>query len=237
MTREQDGDRETDYTADNGIHLEARASDAARVFQAGRDLHIRYESGTSGVRRVRQSSVVEECPYPGLAAFGPETAQWFFGRDAVLAELTGLLSEQPPGLVVLVASSGAGKSSLLQAGLIPALDRGVLPQAGSRRWPRLIFTPTAHPLAALSARLSTVTGATTEQVSALLADDPLRAATLVQDAARSSAIVGLWKRVHPKRAETISDELAEASRIVMKAQASDHGRVFQAGRDMNITGQ
>ena len=113
-----------------------------------------------------------------------------------------------------------------------------------------------------------------------------------------SAIVGLWRRVHPNRAETIEDELAEVrqealaarqqgdadaeegliadwqrrlrrlleadpeiaaelqrvlddvftpaldsadqqriGQIVMKAQATGHGRVFQAGRDMHVTGQ
>jgi hypothetical protein len=113
-----------------------------------------------------------------------------------------------------------------------------------------------------------------------------------------SAIVGLWRRVHPSRAETIGEELVEVrqealaarhqgdadaeeglvadwqrrlrrlleadsevatelqhvlddvltpaldpadqqrvGQIVMKAQASGHGRVFQAGRDMHVTEQ
>ena len=113
-------------------------------------------------------------------------------RTLVLAELTGLLSEQPPGRgpVVLVASSGAGKSSLLRAGLMPALDRGVLPQAGSRRWPRLLFTPTAHPLAALSAQLSPVIGIAPEHVSAALAENPGCVAELIRNAVSAGQVPG-----------------------------------------------
>ncbi|MEV0391064.1 AAA family ATPase [Nonomuraea sp. NPDC050643] len=97
---------------------------------------------------------MDECPYPGLAAFGPEQARWFFGRDRLLAELTARLDEraQRGGPLMVVAPSGAGKSSLLRAGLMPALEDGALP--GSRHWPRLLFTPTAQPMAALTENLA-----------------------------------------------------------------------------------
>jgi len=54
-----------------------------------------------------------ESPYPGLAGFQPEDAGWFFGREPVVAELLGRLSEQLAGgpLLALVGASGAGKSS------------------------------------------------------------------------------------------------------------------------------
>ncbi|OEJ28335.1 DNA-binding protein [Streptomyces agglomeratus] len=87
------------------------------------------------------------CPYRGLAAFGPEHAQWFFGRERATAELVGRLAERAgSGPVAVVASSGAGKSSLLRAGLVPALRRGALPVEGSSNWPVVLCTPTAHPL-------------------------------------------------------------------------------------------
>ena len=47
---------------------------------------------------------------------------------------------------MVVAPSGAGKSSLLQAGLRHAIMHGALPEAGAREWPHIVFTPTAHPL-------------------------------------------------------------------------------------------
>ena len=79
MTGEQGAEAsETQETAD-GVYLEAHVSGNARVYQAARDLHIRHESEGMAARRVQAADVVEECPYPGLAAFGPADARWFLG--------------------------------------------------------------------------------------------------------------------------------------------------------------
>jgi len=100
-----------------------------------------------------------ECPYPGLASFGREQARWFFGRDELTAELVARLDTwlRGGGVQVVVAPSGAGKSSLLHAGLLSRLADGALP--GSSRWPTLVFTPTAQPLAALAGEIAVLTGA------------------------------------------------------------------------------
>ncbi|MFE1249108.1 hypothetical protein [Streptomyces sp. NPDC058766] len=68
------------------------------------------------------------CPYRGLASYRREDARWFFGRerstDSLVAQL-GAVADTG-GLVMLVGASGAGKSSLLNAGLVPALRAGAL---------------------------------------------------------------------------------------------------------------
>ncbi|MFF7310667.1 NACHT and WD repeat domain-containing protein [Streptomyces sp. NPDC008137] len=68
------------------------------------------------------------CPYRGLASYRREDARWFFGRerstDAIVAQLGAVAGTG--GLVMLVGASGAGKSSLLNAGLVPALRDGAL---------------------------------------------------------------------------------------------------------------
>ncbi|MFJ6718338.1 helix-turn-helix domain-containing protein [Streptomyces sp. NPDC091259] len=100
------------------------------------------------------------CPYRGLAAYGPRDAEWFFGRARATAELTGRLAERiGRGAVAVVAPSGAGKSSLLRAGLLPALRRGALPVAGSRDWPVVVCAPGAHPLKELLRCAADVLGA------------------------------------------------------------------------------
>ncbi|MFE0799313.1 AAA family ATPase [Streptomyces sp. NPDC058812] len=72
------------------------------------------------------------CPYRGLAAYRQQDADWFFGRerstDALVAQLRA--AEDTGGLVMLVGASGAGKSSLLNAGLVPALRKGALGDGG-----------------------------------------------------------------------------------------------------------
>ncbi|WMD09811.1 hypothetical protein [Streptomyces sp. FXY-T5] len=68
------------------------------------------------------------CPYRGLASYRREDARWFFGRerstDALVTQLGAVAGAG--GLVMLVGASGAGKSSLLNAGLVPALRDGAL---------------------------------------------------------------------------------------------------------------
>jgi len=149
-----------------GAQLEAEAAGNARVYQAGRDQHFHYRDGVRGVRRVEPADMADECPYPGLASFGRAQARWFFGRDGLTADLVSRLSEilTDGGPLMVVAPSGAGKSSLLQAGLLPALRQGALPAAGSRNWPQVVFTPTAHPMREAVAQIAVIAGATADAV-------------------------------------------------------------------------
>ncbi|MFE9630857.1 helix-turn-helix domain-containing protein [Streptomyces sp. NPDC006463] len=101
-----------------------------------------------------------ECPYRGLSAFTARDAGWFFGRERATAELVERVFERVgSGPLMLVAPSGAGKSSLLNAGLVPALRRpGGFPMPGAAEWPVVRFTPTAHPLEELLDRTAKVLG-------------------------------------------------------------------------------
>jgi WD domain, G-beta repeat len=168
------------------IHQEAHASGSGSIIQSGRDTHYYLRDG---VRHYRQTDgpVVEECPYPGLAAFTSEQARWFFGRARLIAEVTSRIdSSLMEGPLVMVAPSGAGKSSLLQAGLLPALARGALPAVGSQEWPRLVFTPTAHPITEMATRIAALTGAEPASAAAELTADPDRGVTILRAALRSS---------------------------------------------------
>jgi Caspase domain len=117
---------------------------------------------------------LKECPYPGLAAFRTEDARWFFGRERATTELVGHLAarlERARPLVV-VGVSGSGKSSLLRAGLLPALAEGTLLVPGSRTWPHLLFTPTADPVGELATQLSRLAGVAPQVVRAELRANP-----------------------------------------------------------------
>jgi WD40 repeat protein/energy-coupling factor transporter ATP-binding protein EcfA2 len=100
-------------------------------------------------------------PYRGLASFQPEDAGWFYGRqrltDALLSHLRSQYSAG--GLLVAVGSSGSGKSSLLRAGVIPALKSGALGVPGSHAWPIALFTPGMQPFQELGRQLAALTGA------------------------------------------------------------------------------
>ena len=85
------------------------------------------------------------CPFVGLATFDAAHAEYFFGRERLVAELVARLVGSP--LLAVVGPSGSGKSSAVRAGLLPALASGVLP--GSEGWSRALMRPGVHPLAAL----------------------------------------------------------------------------------------
>ncbi|MEW1549678.1 WD40 repeat domain-containing protein [Streptomyces tsukubensis] len=77
-------------------------------------------------RRWRETAAAEgpgpddgPAPYPGLARYGPEDSDHFFGRGELVAELLGLTRRRR--FAAVVGASGSGKSSLLRAGLVPAV--------------------------------------------------------------------------------------------------------------------
>ena len=63
-------------------------------------------------------------PYPGLRPFGDEDRGVFFGREAQTVSVLSLLAERQ--FIAVVGSSGSGKSSLVRAGVIPAVREGFL---------------------------------------------------------------------------------------------------------------
>jgi WD40 repeat protein/serine/threonine protein kinase/DNA-binding SARP family transcriptional activator len=71
-----------------------------------------------------------ENPYKGLRAFSESDAEHFFGRDALVDQLLSAVAEHR--LVAVVGPSGIGKSSVVKAGLVPALRKGALPVAVER---------------------------------------------------------------------------------------------------------
>ncbi|MFF4851465.1 XRE family transcriptional regulator [Streptomyces sp. NPDC001194] len=79
-----------------------------------------------------------ETPYVGLAAFRTADAGLFFGRDRLVEDLLATLARQR--VVALVGASGAGKSSLLHAGLLPRLGAQDPHRAVH------VLTPGPHPL-------------------------------------------------------------------------------------------
>jgi len=84
----------------------------------------------------------EVCPYRGLAAFTEADTEFFFGRQQVVDGLLNRLRRDPRFLTVL-GPSGSGKSSVVQAGLIPQLRSGKVP--GSDRWGIIITRPATQP--------------------------------------------------------------------------------------------
>jgi WD40 repeat protein/transcriptional regulator with XRE-family HTH domain len=96
------------------------------------------------------------CPYKGLNYFDETDADLFIGREALTDKLVERFLSQPSSgslheqrFLAVVGASGSGKSSLVRAGLVPALQWN----QASADWNIHVFTPGAHPLESLAKSL------------------------------------------------------------------------------------
>jgi len=125
-----------------------------------------------------------EAPFQGLQYFDEKDADRFFGREALVAKIVGRLTTTR--FLAVIGASGSGKSSVVRAGVIPALrhserlaDASLAP-TDSGQWDIRILTPSAHPLDALAASLTLESESVSAAVNlrADLVQDP-RSLTLV----------------------------------------------------------
>ena len=117
------------------------------------------------------------CPYKGLDYFDEVDADLFVGREALTDKLATRVLSLASGdsatqgkFFAIVGASGCGKSSLVRAGLVPALRWN----KASTTWLIQIITPTAHPLESLASALTRATGsiAATARLMDDLATEP-----------------------------------------------------------------
>ena len=92
-------------------------------------------------------------PFKGLRAFNEADADNFFGRETLVQQLLARLGEggELSRFLAVIGPSGSGKSSVVRAGLLPALRRGGLP--GSENWFIVDMLPGKHPFEELEASL------------------------------------------------------------------------------------
>jgi DNA-binding SARP family transcriptional activator/WD40 repeat protein len=91
----------------------------------------------SAARPVSAQPVLDRCPYLGLAGYDEQDVALFVGRERLTSVLAGRVADQ--SVVLVTGASGVGKSSLVRAGLVPALRNGALP--GSASWRIDVETP------------------------------------------------------------------------------------------------
>lgn len=133
--------------------IETKLDRVLRVLEDGRWV---IEGGPSA--HANEPPAPGESPFKGLQQFDEKDADLFYGREMLTAKLVGRLRDHR--FMAIVGASGSGKSSLLRAGVLPALKSsepladGTFSPKGSQQWLFHLLTPTDHPLAALAASLS-----------------------------------------------------------------------------------
>ncbi|WUH92043.1 hypothetical protein OG900_19275 [Streptomyces sp. NBC_00433] len=126
-------------------------------------------------------------PYRGLARYEPADRELYFGRDELVAQLTARVRAHR--LVAVVGASGSGKSSLLRAGLIPALRAE--PGPGPRPAAIRVLTPGPRPATAHTGLLDAVRGGGEPHGDTVVVVDQFEELfTLGADAGERAAFVG-----------------------------------------------
>lgn len=133
--------------AAGGLRLPSLVTLRAYVRACGGDAEqverweLRWREAATGEKTAPPAAAADAtAPYRGLRRFEAQDSELFFGRGELVARLVERLREQR-----LVGASGSGKSSLLRAGLIPALRSGQ--DEGARPAAIRILTPGPHPAA------------------------------------------------------------------------------------------
>ncbi|WP_051753322.1 hypothetical protein [Streptosporangium amethystogenes] len=159
--------------------IDARTATGVQIGEGNTQIIYSYGrhtwSDTAGVPPLVDVRGTVDSPYRGLNAFQERDAAYFFGREQVTGRLMARLSRQAAagGLLMVSGVSGAGKSSVLRAGILPRLRGSGLDGAPhAARWPCLLFTPTRTPLEELAVRVAALAGTDAGTVRHALAQDP-----------------------------------------------------------------
>jgi len=139
--------------AEAGRRLGAAASRAAEGRSGLRSVESELAGNVEDLQHIRERARLygssgervadpDGSPFKGLASFGVDDADLFFGRERLVGDLVARLAGAR--LLGVVGPSGSGKSSAVRAGLIPAIRSGVLP--GSDGWRVQLIRPGEHPM-------------------------------------------------------------------------------------------
>ena len=153
------------------------ARDPADRYASGEELREAFEQLQAARTHVLR---IGENPYRGLRAFDAVHRGLFFGRGLEVGTIVERLRSEP--FVIAAGDSGVGKSSLLRAGVVPAVLDGAL--GTNRPWAAFTLTPGRKPLTALATALDTP-----ELVARVLADPEVLARELRLRAADRDIIV------------------------------------------------
>jgi WD40 repeat protein/DNA-binding SARP family transcriptional activator len=137
----------------DAVIARATAKDARERFSEALELAAAFRAALWGGTTVAERAVEIRNPYKGLRAFLEADAADFFGREALAQRLLRRLEEDGDSsrFLAVVGPSGSGKSSVVRAGLVPALRRGAV--EGSEHWYVIDLTPGPHPLRELESAL------------------------------------------------------------------------------------
>jgi serine/threonine protein kinase/ABC-type glycerol-3-phosphate transport system substrate-binding protein len=188
----------------DGVISRATAKDPSIRFSDATEMAAAFRAALAGATHVAPAPGTIRNPFKGLRSFLEADTSDFFGREALVRRLVERLAEPYPSarFLCVVGPSGSGKSSVVRAGVVPALRRGAI--EGSDRWYVVDLMPGPHPLRSLETALL---GVAVEPPPSLLED-------LERD---EHGLVGVVARILPDPAAElviVVDQLEEVFTLV-----------------------
>jgi WD40 repeat protein len=154
-----------------------------------------------------------ENPFPGLRPFEAHQAELFFGRDEQVEEVLNRLEKMR--FLALVGTSGCGKSSLVRAGLLPALRRGYF---GGSSWTVAVLRPGGDPIGKLATELSEAFQVSQSEVLSTLRRSSLGLTDFVRQHCRSGQslliVIDQFEELIRYRQEAGKDHREESAAFV-----------------------
>lgn len=179
----------------HGVYQKLRVRSRVQAVARARELNLVVSDSTAEPTVIDSAFVMlaePENPYKGLRAFQLADAHDFFGRERLIQRIVHRLGERDKlaRFLAIIGPSGSGKSSVVKAGVIPALWRGDL--RGSDRWFVIEMKPGEHPLDELEIALTRVAADQTANLREHLERDKrglVRIARLILPADESELVI------------------------------------------------
>ncbi len=164
-------------------------------------------------------------PFPGLRPFEINEHHLFFGRDGQSENVLDLLLKNR--FAAVIGSSGSGKSSLLNCGVIPQLYGGALYDAGSK-WKIIKFTPGVHPVQNLAKAIAVSFAEDQDDKEKIFTETNINTAFLTKGTASLIELIGKHENYNKENILFFIDQFEELFRFPsdVKSLEIKEGEIF-----------
>ncbi len=164
----------------------------------------------------REPRTTGDCPFRGLANFREQDAAFFFGREEFTERLLKIIS-QKANTIVIVGSSGSGKSSVVFAGLLPQIHK-------NEKWKIVGLRPREQPFISLASAIVPILDPTLTEANRLIEIQRLAQGLLEKDISLYNIILRiLEKQPATNRLLLVIDQFEE---LYTLCSNHEHHRMF-----------